>query len=117
MKLLGWAAIALLAVGLTNCNDDDNEDDPQIDINKSIIINEIMPKNTQFGQDQNGEFDDWIELYNLADVDIDLSGYYLTDSKNNLTKWQFPDSTILNKNGYLVIWADEDTLQAGLHTN
>lgn len=117
MKLLGWAVIAMIALGLASCNNDDDEDEPGIDINKSIIINELMPKNTQFGSDQDGEFDDWIELYNLAPEDIDISGYYLTDSKNNLTKWKFPEGTILEKNGYLIVWADEDTLQTGLHTN
>lgn len=117
MKLLGWAVVALIAVGMVSCNKDDKEEDPGIDINKSIVINEMMPKNTQFGADQDGEFDDWIELYNLAPEDIDISGYYLTDSKNNLTKWKFPEGTILEKNGYLIVWADEDTLQSGLHTN
>lgn len=116
MKQLNWALIILLAISMTNCNDDDKEVDPII--NKSIVINELMPKNTHFGKDENGEFDDWIELYNLTNEDIDLTGYYLNDSKKNLTKWQFPDNTILEKNGYLVVWADGDsTTQAGLHTN
>lgn len=115
MKLFGWAVIAFIGLGLTNCNKDN--EDPGTNINKSIVINELMPKNTQYGADQDGEYDDWIELYNLADEDIDISGYYLTDSKNNLTKWKFPQGTTLAKNGYLVIWADGDTLQTGLHTN
>lgn len=117
MKLFGWAIMAVIALGLASCNKDDDEEEPGVDINKSIVINELMPKNTQFGQDDAGEFDDWIELYNLAPQDIDISGYYLTDSKNNLTKWKFPEGTILEKNGYLIVWADEDTLQTGLHTN
>jgi hypothetical protein len=91
--------------------------DPGININKSIVINELMAKNTKFGSDQNGQFDDWIELFNLANVDIDISGFYLSDSKNDLTKWKFPVGTTLAKNGYLIVWADKDTLQSGLHTN
>ena len=47
----------------------------------------------------------------------DASGYYLTDSKNNLTKWKFPDGTSITGKGYLIIWADGDTTQSGLHTN
>jgi hypothetical protein len=31
-------------------------------------------------------------------------------------KWQFPDTTI-RAGGYLVVWADKDTLQEGLHAN
>ncbi|MFZ5431848.1 MAG: lamin tail domain-containing protein [Bacteroidota bacterium] len=84
---------------------------------KVIVINELMPKNTRHGADQNGEYDDWIELFNLSDKDMDLTGVYLTDSKKELTKWKFPDGTVIPKNGFLLVWADGDTHQAGLHTN
>ena len=114
MKQIKWALIGLMFIGMVNCKKD--KDVPGIDINNSIVINELMPKNTQFGTDQNGEFKDWIELYNLSNEDIDVSGYYLTDSKNDLTKWQFPVGTILEKNGYLIIWADGDSTNVGLHT-
>lgn len=115
MKLIRWTMMALMAVGLIYCSKD--KDEPGIEPNTGIVINEVMPKNTGFGSDQDGEFDDWIELYNLSDEDIDLSGYYLTDSKKELTKWQFPAGTTIEKNGHLVVWADGDsTTQAGLHT-
>lgn len=114
MKRIQWVLIVLMAVGMINCNKD--KDEPVIDINKSIVINEVMPKNTGFGSDQDNEFDDWIEIYNLADEDIDISGYYLSDSKSDLTQWQFPDSTILAKNAYLIVWVDGDSTQVGLHT-
>jgi hypothetical protein len=65
-----------------------------------------------------GDFDDWIELYNPSDVKKDISGYYLTDSKKNPTKWKFPAGTTINANGYLIVWADEDSTHvSGLHTN
>lgn len=116
MRQIQWVLIVLMAVGMINCKKD-KEEEPGININKSIVINELMPKNTQFGSDQNGQFDDWIELYNRANEDIDISGYYLTDSKNELTKWKFPEGTMLEKNGYLIVWADGDsTTQVGLHT-
>ena len=116
MKQIKWALIGLMVILMVNCKKDKVED-PIININKSIVINELMPKNSSFGSDQNGEFDDWIELFNLANEDIDISGYYLTDSKNDLTKWKFPVGTTLTKNGYLIVWADSDTLQTGLHAN
>ena len=115
MKRVALAIIALMTIGLTNCGKD--EEEPGIDVNKSVVINELMPKNSRFGSDQNGQFDDWIELYNLSAQDIDLSGFYLTDSKKEPTKWKFPVGTMIEKNGYLIVWADADTLQAGLHTN
>ena len=82
-----------------------------------IVINELMPVNSTTVTDQYGEFDDWIELYNLSSATIDLSGYYLTDDKKELSKWRFPQSTNIEAKGYLIIWADNDTTQAGLHAN
>lgn len=90
-------------------------EDPGIYTN--IVINEVLPKNTTHGSDENGKFNDWIELYNLSGQDIDLTGCYLTDSKKDLTKWKFPDGTIIAKNGFLIVWADGDTNSTGLHTN
>ena len=84
---------------------------------KSIVINELLPMNNESGADQSGQYDDWIELYNLSDTDVDLSGCYLTDSQNDLTKWKFPDGTIIAKNGFLIVWADGDTNAAGLHAS
>jgi hypothetical protein len=91
----------------------DRDDDPDID--KSLVINEFMAVNSYTAADQDGEFDDWIELFNLTADEINLSGYYLTDSKNNLKKFKFPDGTSITSNGYLIVWADGDTLQTGLH--
>jgi hypothetical protein len=83
----------------------------------SVVINELMPVNSSTVQDQNGEYDDWIELFNLSSSPVDLSGYYLSDSKKEPERWQFPHGTTISANGYLIIWADNDTLQSGLHAN
>jgi hypothetical protein len=82
-----------------------------------VVINEIMPVNISVVADQNGEFDDWIELYNKQDTAIDLSGFYLTDSKTNLGKWKIPSNTLILPDSFLIIWADNDSLQIGLHAN
>ncbi len=83
----------------------------------NIVINELMPVNITTVTDQDGEYDDWIELYNLANVDIDLSGYFLSDSKKDLLKWKIPQGTSIGANGYVIVWADKDTTQTGLHAN
>jgi len=83
-----------------------------------VVINEVMPFNSTMVVDPlTGEFDDWIELYNLGKKNFDLSGYYLTDSKTNLSKWKFPEGTVILPDSFLCVWADGDTLQSGLHTN
>jgi hypothetical protein len=83
----------------------------------NISINELMPVNINTVTDQNGEFDDWIELYNRSAKPVDLTGFYLTDNKNIRNKWKFPSGTEISGNAFLIIWADGDTLQNGLHTN
>ena len=82
-----------------------------------LVINELMPVNSTIIADQNGEFDDWIEIFNLSSSSIDVSGYYISDNKGDISKWQIPEGTLITGNGYLIIWADKDTTQAGLHSN
>ena len=82
-----------------------------------VVINELMPVNSTTAADQNGQYDDWIELFNKSFNNIDLSGYYLSDNSKKNLKWKFPKGVSITGNGYLIIWADDDTAQAGLHTN
>jgi hypothetical protein len=82
-----------------------------------ILINELLPVNTTIVADQDGEYDDWIELVNLSSSNKDISGYYLSDNKDHFSKWQIPSGTAIPGNGYLIIWADDDSAQAGLHAN
>ena len=85
-----------------------------------VIINEFMASNTNTHEDSQGDYDDWIELHNRTENKIDLSGWYLSDNKDNPRKWQFPNGSSINPGEYLVIWADEDEEDSSLkelHTN
>ncbi|MBX7180645.1 MAG: CotH kinase family protein [Bacteroidia bacterium] len=82
-----------------------------------LVINELMASNSSTATDEAGEFDDWIELYNLSSEPIDLSGFYLSDDSLSLTKWTFPDGSIIPGNGYYIVWADEDQTQGVNHSN
>jgi hypothetical protein len=82
-----------------------------------VVINEFMASNDMTVADQDGEFDDWIELYNNGTESVDLSGYFLTDDDTDLMQWTFPAGTVIEAGGYLIIWADNDEDQAGLHAN
>jgi CotH kinase protein/Lamin Tail Domain/Secretion system C-terminal sorting domain len=83
----------------------------------SIAVNEIMAANTKTQADQNGQFDDWVELFNKTNAAVDMSGFFLSDDAANRGKWKFPQGTTIPANGYLIVWADEDGTQAGLHAN
>ena len=67
--------------------------------------------------DSDGEYDDWIELYNNTDQPVDLSYYYLTDRYANHIKWSFPYGSVIDGNGYLTVWADGQAQQSGYHAN
>ncbi len=82
-----------------------------------LVINEFMASNDATVADQDGEFEDWIELYNNSSATIDLEGYFLSDDATDLMQWAFPAGTSIDANAYLIIWADEDDDQEGLHAN
>lgn len=76
-----------------------------------------MSSNMETASDPSGDYDDWVELYNNSDVTVDLTGYYLTDNHNNFRKWEFPAGTKIAGKGYLIVWADDEVTQPGLHAN
>lgn len=83
-------------------------------VTTGLVINELMISNGTTQADNQGEFEDWVELYNNSNAPISLNGLYLSDDFNNPTKWAFPDTTIA-ANGYLIVWADNDTIANELH--
>jgi len=87
-----------------------------IEVVGDLVINEFLASNESIAADQDGEFDDWVELYNRSDSTIDLSGFYLSDDAAELDKWAFPDTSIAPYE-YLIIWTDNDEEQEGLHTS
>ena len=83
-----------------------------------VVVNELMASNGGTALDPQGEDDDWIELHNTAARQIDLSGMYLSDNRDKPKKWSFPAGTVIQRNGYLLVWADEDTDDSpGLHAD
>lgn len=88
------------------------------DINTGkLIINEIMLVNNNTIMDKYGKYSDYIELYNGNDYDVNLYGYFLTDSMKETRKWTFPDVTI-KAHDYMVIFASgKNTYDSELHTN
>jgi len=82
-----------------------------------VLINEVMAANRLTIADPQGHFDDWIELHNPGDVPLDLGGLYLTDDRENPAPWRIPSGTVLAAGGYLLIWADNDIADPGLHTD
>ena len=70
-----------------------------------VIINEYSAANCELDGSDCGDYEDWIELYNNSNNAIDLAGYYLSDKIDNITKWQFSSSIVIEPNSYLIIYA------------
>jgi spore coat protein CotH len=85
--------------------------------NGSVVLNELMSSNDITAFDANDESNDWIELYNTTGNVFGLTGLFLSDDVNNLSKWAFPQGSGIQPNEYLIVWADQDSLQYGLHAN
>jgi len=70
-------------------------------------------------QESDGDNPGWIELHNGGSDEVNLAGWFLSDTPTNLTKWRFPGVGILPDN-YLVIFTSGKGLSndlAHLHTN
>lgn len=82
-----------------------------------LVINELMASNATTAADQDGEYDDWIELYNNSDQVVSLDNLYLSDDPTDLLAWQFPAGITIASDEYLIVWCDKDEEQAGLHAD
>jgi hypothetical protein len=91
----------------------------------TVYINEWMADNTHTLADPaDSHFEDWFELYNPGNADVDLGGYFLTDTLTNKFQFQIPNNAHYKvpAHGYLLAWADNETNQnstnrADLHVN
>lgn len=81
-----------------------------------LVINEFMALNSGTVVDENGDPDDWIELYNRSMDPRSTAGLYLSDDAADPTKWALP-SRILQPAEYMIIWADGQPGQGEDHAN
>ena len=84
-----------------------------------VILTELMSTNSATIADENGQYYDYIELYNRSGEAVNLSGWYLSDDSARARKWRFPDVT-LAPGEYLLVFAsglDRKDDPAHLHTN
>jgi Chitobiase/beta-hexosaminidase C-terminal domain/CotH kinase protein/Lamin Tail Domain len=82
-----------------------------------LVLNEIMAENNTAIEDPDepGAYEDWIEIYNPSNSDIELGGMYLTDDATDLTKYEIPVGTVVAADGYILFWADNDNEEGAVH--
>lgn len=92
----------------------------QILFSQQLKINELMSSNSITITDEDGDYSDWIEIFNNGTSSIDLGAYGLSDDPNTPFKWIFPIGSTINGGEYLIIWIDSKDRTnptQPLHTN
>lgn len=83
----------------------------------SLCINEAFVSNFLKYADEDGDYSDWIELYNFGETPLSLECFYLSDDENHPKKWQFSD-VVIPPAGYQVVWlSGKDKTVHELHAN
>jgi len=86
---------------------------------QQLFLNEIVASNGSGIADEDGDNEDWIELYYAGDGPLSLEGFGLSDDYNRPFRWVFPDVTI-QPGEFLLVWAsgkDRSDPVGELHTN
>jgi len=68
------------------------------------MISEFVAMNRLSWRDSRSQSPDWIEIHNPRDAPLNISGYSLSDDAMDLTKWSFPQETIIEPHGFLVVF-------------
>lgn len=87
-----------------------------------LYINEFMASNDAAFPGPQGDYPDWIEIYNAGTEDVMLGGYYLSDDLVDPAKMfqipaTYPDSVTVPTGGYLVFYANSDPDWSVLNLN
>ncbi|NCC94610.1 MAG: lamin tail domain-containing protein, partial [Opitutae bacterium] len=81
-----------------------------------LYINEVLSSNDSSEQDEDGEYWDWVEIWNAGAGPVDLAGWGLSDSDSNPFKWTFGAVTI-QPGEFLVVWASSKNRPAVTNGN
>jgi hypothetical protein len=81
--------------------------EPRQVLSANVLVTEVMASNGESLADGDGNFSDWIELYNPTQETVNLAGWHLTDEATNLDKWTFPalPQSVLEPGEFLIVFA------------
>jgi hypothetical protein len=85
----------------------------------NLLITEFLAENDRGLRDEDGDEQDWLEIYNAGTNTVNLANWYLTDNPANRDKWRFPATNLL-ANRYMIVFCSEKNRRTPgepLHTN
>lgn len=81
-----------------------------------VVISEFMEKNRTTLRDEDGDFSDWIELWNRSEEAVDISGWSLSDRENQLG-WTLPELSLQPGQRIVIFASGKDRQGDELHTD
>jgi hypothetical protein len=89
------------------------------DAGARVFITEFQALNRGGLRDKDGAASGWIELWNASGTNVNLGGWFLTDSFRSLKKWRFPERILAPGEHLLVFASGKDRREpfGELHTN
>jgi hypothetical protein len=107
---LSTALIAVAGCGSSDSSTDSGDNLPPL---ATLHINELQPSNQDTITDEQGDADDWLELYNSGSEAVDLKDYAFSDGSG--LQQTIKGSLVVPAGGYLLLWADGSTSQGANH--
>ncbi len=77
---------------------------------QELFINEIMSSNVSTLADKDGEYPDWLEIYNAGTTTLDLTNYGLSDNNSTPFEWTFPP-VVIEPDSFLIVFASHKESQ------
>ena len=81
-----------------------------------VVISEFMEKNRAALRDEDGDFSDWIELYNQSGEAVSLAGWTISDKESKLG-WPLPELMLEPGQRLLLFASGKDRQGEQLHTD
>jgi hypothetical protein len=95
----------------------DDDDSAGSELPRTIVVNELLASNDATNTDENGDYDDWVELLNIGTKTVDLTGWTMADDPDEEEPWSLPSGLTLGAGEFLLIWADKEEEQGDLHAS
>lgn len=98
-----------------NASNEEITPEPQL-----VFINEVLADNDDNIQDFNGDFEPWLEIFNPNPFQVNMAGYFLSNTSNQLL-YEFPDDmpilTVIPSDGFMLVWCDNESSITESHSN
>ena len=81
----------------------------EVSAGNDMLVNELFKK------------DDWVELYNTTDYDLNVNGLYISDNEKKPEKYQIAapteEAAIIPAHGHLIVWCSKRDAKSQIHAN